>query len=59
MKNEPFMSVNVKKGFQYQPKSVFDTFEYNFIRNEYSQQDTKALEPKYWDQLGSKIERKV
>ena len=36
MKNEPFMTVNVKKGLEYELKNIFDTLEYNFIHNEYS-----------------------
>ena len=59
MKNEPFMAVNVKKGLQYELKSIFDTFEYNLIYNEYSQQDIKVPDPKFWDQIGSKIGIKI
>ena len=59
MKNEPFMTVNVKKGLQYELKSIFDTFEYNFIHSEYAQQDIKVPDHKLWDQIGSTIGTKI
>ena len=43
------MSVNVRKRPPIWTKSVLDTFEYNFIHNEYSQQDIKVPNPKIWD----------